>query len=171
MAQRVSNNQPSKLRQWTNEAMEAPMRAVYDGEMGVNQASREYGVPTTTLRDRINEHVTHGTPMGARPYLNGAEEKELENFLFAISNVGFGKTRAHVMMYTEKVAREKGILRKDHVTSRWFNSFCKRHRDISLHKGDSMAAVRFCCTNVEAIQNYYKLLKTTLTEHNFSGEP
>ena len=34
-----------------------------------------------------------------------------------------------------------------------------------------MAAVRFRCTNSEAIQNYYKLLKTTLTEHNFLGEP
>ena len=46
---RTGNKRPSKLRQWTNEAMEAAMRAVYDGEMGVNQASREYGVPTTTL--------------------------------------------------------------------------------------------------------------------------
>ena len=34
-----------------------------------------------------------------------------------------------------------------------------------------MAAVRFRCTNLEVIQNYYKLLKTTLTQHNFSGEP
>jgi len=36
MDQRINNNQPSKLRQWTNEAMEAAMREVYDGEMGVN---------------------------------------------------------------------------------------------------------------------------------------
>ena len=28
MDQGVSNNRPSKLRQWTNEAMEAAMRAV-----------------------------------------------------------------------------------------------------------------------------------------------
>ena len=34
-----------------------------------------------------------------------------------------------------------------------------------------MAAVKFHCTNLEAVQNYYKLLKTTLTQHNFSGEP
>ena len=115
MDQRVSNNRSSKLRQWTNEAMEAAMTAVYDGEMGVNRASREYGIPTT-LRDRINEKVTHGAPMGARPYLSKAEEKELEDFLFASSHVGFGKTRVHVMMYTEKVAREKKLLRKDHIT-------------------------------------------------------
>ena len=61
---RTGNKWPSKLRQWTNEAMEAAMRTVYDGEMGINQASREYRVPTTTLRYRISERVTHGTPMG-----------------------------------------------------------------------------------------------------------
>ena len=52
---RTGNKWPSKLRQWTNEAIEAAMRTVYDGEMAINQASREYGVPTTTLRDRISE--------------------------------------------------------------------------------------------------------------------
>ena len=168
---RTGNKRPSKLRQWTNEAMEAAMRAVYDGEMGVNQASREYGVPTTTLRDRISERVTHGTPMGARSYLNQHEEETLEDFLLTTSSIGFGKTRAHVMMYAEMVAKEKNLLRKHHITGRWFDGFCKRHPDLSLRKGDSMGAVRFRCTNSEAIQNYYKLLQTTLTEHNFSGEP
>lgn len=168
---RTSNKRPSKLRQWTSEAMEAAMRAVYDGEMGVNKASREYGVPTTTLRDRISERITHGTPMGAKTYLNQQEEETLKDFLLTASSIGFGKTRAHVMMYAEMVAREKKLLRKDHITGRWFDGFCKRHPDLSLRKGDSMAAVRFRCTNSETIQNYYKLLKTTLTEHNFSGEP
>ena len=168
---RTGHKRPSKLRQWANESMEAAMRAVYDGEMGVNQASREYGVPTTTLRDRISERITHGTPMGARSYLNQDEEETLEDFLLTASSIGFGKTRAHVMMYAEKVAREKNYLRKDHITGRWFDGLCERHPNITLRKGDSMAAVRFRCTNSETIQNYYQLLKTTLTEHNFSGEP
>ena len=98
------------MKQW-----KLPYESIYDGEMGVNQASREYGVPTTTLRDCINEKVTHGTPMGARPCLSQAEEKKLENFLFATLCVGFSKTRAHVMMYAEKVAR--GINLRSHNSS------------------------------------------------------
>ena len=143
------------------------MRAVYDGEMGVNQASREYGIPTTTLRDRISERVTHGTPMGARSYLNQHEDETLEDFLLTASSIGFGKTRAHVMMYAEMVAKEKNLLRKHHITGRWFDGFCKRHPDLSLRKGDSMDVVRFRCTNSEAIQNYYKLLKEHLQSTTF----
>ena len=129
--------------------------------MSVNWAAKECGV---------REHVMCGTPMGAKPYLNKNEEQKLEEFLFTTSTIGFGKTRAHVMMYTEMVAKEKGTLRKEHITSRWFDGFCKRHPDVSLCKGDSMSAVRFRCTNQKAIKSYYTFLKTTLTEHNFSAE-
>ena len=68
--------------------------------------------------------------MGARLYLNQDEEETLEDFLLTASSIGFGKIRAHVMMYTEKVAREKNILRKDHITGRWFDGFCERHPNI-----------------------------------------
>ena len=54
---RTGNKRPSKLRQWANESVEAAMQTVYDREMSVNQASKEYGVPTTTLRDRIINEI------------------------------------------------------------------------------------------------------------------
>ena len=108
--------------------------------------------------------------METRSYLNQHEEETLEDLFLTVFSIGFGKTRAHVMMYAEMIAREKNILRKDHITGQWFDCFCERHPNIAVCKGDSMAAVRFRCTNSEAIQNYYKLLKTMFTEHNFSGE-
>ena len=37
--------------------MEAAIRAVTNGEMGVNAASRSFNVPTTTLRDRLSGRV------------------------------------------------------------------------------------------------------------------
>ena len=66
------------------------------------------------------------------------------------------------MMYAEKVAKEKGVLRKDNITHRWFESFRKRNTDVALRKGDSMAAVRFRCTNPVEISKYYTLLHETL---------
>ena len=67
--------------------MEAAIRAVTNGEMGVNAASN---VPTTTLRDRLSGHVKHGSTMGAKPYLNKVEERALKDFLFNASDVGLG---------------------------------------------------------------------------------
>ena len=151
--------------------MEAAIRAVTNGEMGFNAASRSFNVSTTTLRNRLSGRVKHGSTMGAKPYLNKVEERALKDFLFNASDVGLGKTRGHAMMYAEKVAKEKGVLRKDNITHRWFESFRKRNSDVALRKGDSMAAVRFRCTNPVEISKYYTLLHETLTNHNLIAEP
>ena len=151
--------------------MEAAIRAVTSDEMGVNAASRSFDVPTTTLRDRLSGRVEHGLTMGTKPYLSKVEERALKDFLFNASDVGLGKTRGHAMMYAEKFAKEKGVLRKDKITKHWFESFRKCNSDVALRKGDSMAAVRFRCINPVETGEYYTLLHETLTNHNLIAEP
>ena len=104
--------------------------------------------------------------MGAKPYLIKVEERPLKDFLFNASDVGLGKTRGHAMMHAEKVAKEKGVSRKDKITHHWFESFHKCNSDIVLRKGDSMAAVGFCCTNPVEISKYCTLLH----DHNLIAE-
>ena len=41
--------------------------AVAEGRMGVNRAALEFGVPPTTLKDRIAGRVVHGTKSGTKP--------------------------------------------------------------------------------------------------------
>lgn len=35
----------AKCKQWSNRQMEEAMKAVQKGDIGINQAAREYGVP------------------------------------------------------------------------------------------------------------------------------
>ena len=53
------------------------MKPVASGECGVNRAALDYGVPRTTLKDRLSGRVEHGRKPGPTPYLNTVEEKEL----------------------------------------------------------------------------------------------
>ena len=53
-------NRPKKLRTWTDEMMVGAMREMTSGAMGVNRAAAQYGVPRTTLKDRISGRVVHG---------------------------------------------------------------------------------------------------------------
>jgi len=46
------------------------MKAVFEGSSSVNMAAREYGVPRTTLQDKITGRVVHGTKPRPKPYLN-----------------------------------------------------------------------------------------------------
>ena len=58
-----------KYKQWSEESMLGALKAVQDGAMGCNRAAVEYGVPKTTLKDRVSSRVIHGRKSGRAPYL------------------------------------------------------------------------------------------------------
>ena len=65
----------------------------------------------------------YGTKPGTRPYLNENEEERLANHLITAAKLGYGKTRKQVKTFAEKVAREKGVLRKERITDGWWGKF------------------------------------------------
>ena len=46
--------------------MSGAIKAVVDGEMGVNWAADQYGVPRSTLKDRVS--AKYGARSGPQPY-------------------------------------------------------------------------------------------------------
>ena len=54
---------PKQRKLWDDESMIVAVEAVKDG-LGVNRAAREYGVPHTTLNDRLSGRVEHGKKQG-----------------------------------------------------------------------------------------------------------
>jgi len=92
--------------------MTAALEEVQKGSYSVCTVSRMYGVPKTTLNDRVIGKAQHGINPGPHPYLKKDEEKKLANHLFTVAKIGYGKTRQQVKLVAENVARGKGILRK-----------------------------------------------------------
>ena len=52
------------------------MEAASSNTVSINKASELYGVPRSTLKDRLCGCVVHGTKHGLKPYLR-PDEKEL----------------------------------------------------------------------------------------------
>ena len=103
-------NRPAKLRGWSSESMVEAMKAVKAVQFGVNRVALEYGVPKTTLKDRLNGRVIHGTNMGPTPYLTYEEEKELVRFILNCSRMGYGKTRGELLRIVGETIKKKGRL-------------------------------------------------------------
>jgi len=94
--------------------MLATMKSVQEGELGVNEAAKQHGVPPTTLKDCMSGRVQHGTtPL----YLDEHEEKVLSSFLTDCASVGYAKTRRDVMGIAQSTAEGKGLLRKDAIST------------------------------------------------------
>ena len=166
-----SLKRPIKRKQWSDETMVAALEAVKGGET-ILRAARIYGVPRSTLQDRVHRKVTHGVKPGPRPYLAPAEEKELSMSIVDVAKAGYGKTRKEIKAIAEKVANEeKGIIRSKKVTDGWFKRFMDRHPNLSLCKGDATANVRMDCLNRDTMKQYFSLLKDTLQEHGVMDSP
>ena len=50
---------PAKRKQWTDQQMLDAMEAASSGNVSLNKASELYGVPKTTLKDRLSGRVAH----------------------------------------------------------------------------------------------------------------
>ena len=128
-AEPEAGNRPKKLKQWSDESMKGALEAVKGGLMGVNKASMNFGVPRTTLRDRISGRVEHGAKSGPTPYLTEKEDQELASFLKQASRIGYGKTKKEVL-----AVEKKGLPVKKFNGEGWWQRFMSRHERLSLRR-------------------------------------
>ena len=148
-----------------------------------------------TLYDRIVGNVCHGTNPGPRPYLSKCEEKDLSDFLVEVAKAGYGKSRQQVKTLATKAVREKVATAgykesqqakaptKTTISGRcllnpskclsngWYYRFINRHHHLVLRKGDPTANVRMDSVNKETMNNYFTMLKDTLTENGLLDNP
>ena len=168
-----SNRRSGKRKQWTESQMVGALDAVLNKHLSANKAAKLYGVPPSTLKDRLSGCVVHGVNAGPKQYLTKQEEKELTDHLVLSEKVGYGKTRRDVMNLVETYVNSQRSEGKKNVTisNGWWFKFRKRNPLISLRKGDSTAGVRMDAVNSENINEYFDLLKKVFEEYGFADHP
>ena len=171
--QKIDRKRPyAKRKQWTDGQMEAAIKAVLDSSAeSINAAAWDYGVPATTLKNRLSGRVVHGTNPGPMPYLSSKEEERLVEYLLDANKVGYGKTRRQVKVIVDRVATEKGVLRSARISDGWWRRFLQRHPRLSLRSGDSTGYVRMNAMNKENLKSYFDLLETVLHDNNLKVHP
>ena len=77
--------------------MSGAIKSVMDGKLGVDRAADQYGVPRTTLKDRLSGRVIQGTNPGLVPYLSASEEDKLFQHMLTCTEIGYPKTKCQVI--------------------------------------------------------------------------
>jgi len=160
---------PTKLKQWSEEVMEKAVNAVLNNGMSVRRAALEYDVPKSTLGDRISGRVIPGSSSGPRKILNTEEEEELVAFVRRSAAIGYPKSRKDLMTLVQQIAENKGI--QHLISNGWWQSFCKRHPNLTLRAPVALSQARAIATDREVMDNYFDLLEKTLAEYDLVGKP
>ena len=168
VSSRQTENRPAEYKEWDEISMIKAMTAVEHGT-SLRQASELYGVPRSTLHDRVSGKVQHGTRAGRPSYLTPAEEGELVNFLFKCSDIGYPHTVAQVLSIVQQIIDDKGM--NQEITRGWWHHFSLRHPGISLRTCSSFAMSRAKATDYSTLDKYYDILENTLKMNNLYNNP
>ena len=83
---------PSRPKRWDDTQLQKACQDVYKGQ-AVRRVALNYGIPKSTLHDRISGKVTPGAKSGPPAYLSAEEEDELVPFLNGCSSIGYARSK------------------------------------------------------------------------------
>ena len=151
--------------------MQAAMKMVIDDNVPIREAAVQCGVPRSTLQDRIHGRVLPGSVSGPKPYLTRNEENELVNFLVKSAAIGYARTRNEVIAMIEQLLTSRANGHPQIVSSGWWQSFAKRHPEVTLRKSAPLSIARMKGSHKMAIDKYFDILEDTLTENDLYAFP
>ena len=135
--------------------------------IAIREAAIRFGVPKSTLGDRISGRVLVGSTSGPKPYINIEEEGELVRFLLRRSAIWYPKSRQEVLAIVTRMLERKGI--GACVTSGWWQSFCRRHPNLILRAPASLSKARHNASDPEIVKRYPDLLEQTMDDKVTGG--
>ena len=169
----MAEKQPRKM--WNEESMVAAMEAVETNKMSVTAAAATFNVPRKTLDDRVKGRVKHGTKPGPSTALTLEEENALVSYLVYMANRGFPLTRTMVKAFAWAIAKcseNDGRFNQEYGPGEhWWANFRKRHPKLTLRKTDKLERSRAEALNPKVVEEYFKLLETTLDENGLKNCP
>ena len=92
-------------------------------EMTVREAAAQFGVPKSTLHDRISEKVQPGSVYGPLRYLDEEKEEELVRWIEGCAQIGYAKIVREIRAIFEAIVAKKNALDSMVVKSRLVGSF------------------------------------------------
>ena len=137
-------------------------------KVSIRRAAEEYNVPKSTLHDRVTGRVLFGAHSGPAKYLSSTEE-ELEAFLVGCASVGYPQSRKEIIALVQGVMLKKG--QHVTVTNGWWESFRKRHPNLTLRNPEPLSHPRAVCCSPDVVNKYFDLLEQTLEDNGLREKP
>ena len=155
-----AKERPHSYRGYSSTAIEKAYDAVKSGDMSIRRAAEEYGIPRTTLHNKVSGKVDKVVKSGPKTYLTDEEECKLVEFLVGCASIGYAKSLQDVLSIAERIVNcHYGRADKVHLSKGWWEKFCKCHPEISLRHAEPLSYARAVANNPVVIKRYFDLLE------------
>ena len=131
------------------------MHHINRGGISIVKAANVYGIPKSTLVDRLVGRVKLIAHSGPEHLFPRNEEKKLAEHLQYMASLGYGYSRREVIHMATDIAIDRKIIEEDKQLSLcWFTIFMNRHPTLSLQKPIKSEIVRAKSSTLEKMNRY-----------------
>ncbi|XP_050519058.1 uncharacterized protein LOC126893149 [Diabrotica virgifera virgifera] len=162
-----------KKATWSAEQLQEAINAVRSGK-GKRQSAREFGIPYSTLKDRLNTNTACAAQLGRHPIFSTEQEKRVADRCIYLAKMFYGLTATDLRKIVYEFAVKNNIKHcfnddKKMAGKDWLQAFLKRHPNLSLRKPETTSLGRISGFNVESVGLFFKNLNIVLTKYNFQA--
>lgn len=153
--------------------MERALIEVKSGRCTVRQAAKEFGVPKSSLGDRVSGRVAPGSRSGPAQLITSADEELLVEFSLYISKHGFPLTKQQLVSFASSIyKRQHRRVAFSKLGQTWWLNFRKRQeKNINIQPADNVVRGRTVCVRKEAVDQFFHLLSTVMDAHGLRDKP
>ena len=161
-------------RKYSPTSLGTAYEKVLSKEMSAYKASKVYGIPKSTLMDRLKGRVDSETlSSGPPPMFTLEQESKLVDHVKKMASLGYGYTRTEVTGLATDFAIELGLRQKHDksLSLQWFRSFLERWPEIKSLRPRSLALSRAKAASQETIDAYFEQLESIMDKYNLKDKP
>ncbi|CAK1596007.1 unnamed protein product [Parnassius mnemosyne] len=161
----------TRATSYKQEVLEIAIQRIKIKELSYAAASRIYGIPTSTLSDRVlKKTATKSKTLGRSTAIPIELEIKLANCLRVMEKWGWGLSRKEVLDVAQEFTISNNLdnsFKNGRPGPDWFISFRQRH-NLSIKKPQAVEYLRRKMTDPFVIHEYFALLQKTFRDLNLT---
>ena len=102
--------------------------------MSIRRAANFYGIPKSTMCDKLNGQTPMGQKKGPPTKLSPELENRIEKWIVHMARIGYGQTRTDILEKVEELLNKLNIKKmfsdSNGPSIQWYTLFMARHPDL-----------------------------------------
>lgn len=164
----------TEIAKWDEGTIKLAVNDVLNATKKLREAARSYGIPVSTLRDRIKNGNVAGPRLGRKSTFSAQQEKEIADHIKNLARAFYGISSLELRRLVYEFAEKNNIQNNFNKASRlagpdWLESFLKRNPSISLRKPEATSLNRIAGFNKNEVEMFFNNLISVMAKYKFEA--
>ena len=151
---------------WTENGAEEAVNACHRG-MSIRRAAELYGIPKSTICDKLNGKMPIGQKKGPPMKLSPELEDRIEKWIIHMARIGYGQMMSDILDKVEELLNKLNIQKKfgdsNRPSIKRYTLFMERHPDLQMRMTSALSHAR-CDVSYDNLTYWFQELKDYMRE-------